>query len=130
MAPGHTMMATVNSYLRSGRTSGPKTVFSHALIETELFILILDGVALATQRYAGIIVAVGGTALILFGALTLKSIKRTIMKVSGGDMSESPYMAGCSPTLSTHTSGYGGSSREAPWFYSSSRSPWLRLCSF
>lgn len=89
------MMATVNSYLRSGGTSGPKTVFIHALIEMALFILILDGVALATQRYAGIIAAVSGIALILFGALTLKSIKRAIMKVSGGGMSESPYMAGC-----------------------------------
>jgi threonine/homoserine/homoserine lactone efflux protein len=106
MAPGHTMMATVNSSMWSGWTSGPKTVFSHALIETALFILIIEEVALATQRYAGIIVAVGGIGLILFEALTLKSIKRTIMKVSGGDMSESPYMAGCSPTLPTHTSRY------------------------
>jgi hypothetical protein len=55
----------------------------------------IEEVALATQRYAGIIVVVSGNALIHFGALTLKSIKRAIMKVSGGGMSESPYMAGC-----------------------------------
>ncbi len=53
------------------RTSGPKIVFGHALIETALFILIIEEVALATQRYAGTIATVRGTALILFGALTL-----------------------------------------------------------
>jgi threonine/homoserine/homoserine lactone efflux protein len=71
MAPSHTMMAPVNSYLRSDRTSGPKIVFGHTLIEMALFILIIEEVALATQRYAGIIAAVSGIALILFGALTL-----------------------------------------------------------
>jgi hypothetical protein len=52
-----------------------------------VFILILGGVALATQRYVGIIAAVGGTALILLGALTLKDNKSAILKSSGGDMS-------------------------------------------
>jgi threonine/homoserine/homoserine lactone efflux protein len=87
MAPGPTLVAIVNSSLRSGWTSGPKTVFGHALIEVVVFIRIIEGVALATQRYVGIIAAVGGTALILVGALTLKSNKSATMKILGGDMS-------------------------------------------
>jgi threonine/homoserine/homoserine lactone efflux protein len=94
LAPGPTLVATVNSSLKFGWTSGPKVAAGHALVELVIFILIVQGIALAPQRYSSYIAAVGGVALIFFGALTLKESKSASMVRPDGGRVENPYLAG------------------------------------
>jgi threonine/homoserine/homoserine lactone efflux protein len=94
MAPGPTLLATVNSSLKFGWTSGPKMAAGHALVELVIFILIVQGIAMAPQRYSSYISVIGGVALILFGALTLKGSKNASMVRPDGGKAENPYIAG------------------------------------
>ena len=52
MAPGPTLLATVNSTLKDGWLAGPKVAAGHALIEMVIFLLIVKGLAVAMQQYA------------------------------------------------------------------------------
>ncbi|HWQ18527.1 MAG TPA: LysE family transporter [Methanotrichaceae archaeon] len=94
LAPGPTLVATVNSSLKFGWTTGPKVAVGHALVELVIFILIVQGIALAPQRYSSYIAVVGGIALIFFGALTLKESRNASMISPDGGRAENPYLAG------------------------------------
>ncbi len=72
LAPGPTLVATVNSSLKSGWTAGPKIALGHALVEVLIFLLIAGGLALAAQQYSHYIAWAGGLALMAFGILTVK----------------------------------------------------------
>lgn len=94
LAPGPTLVATVNSSLRGGWTAGPKVVAGHALVEILIFLLIAGGLSVAAQQYSRYIAAAGGLALIAFGLLTLKSSKSATMVSPEQDKSGNPYLAG------------------------------------
>ncbi|MCQ8902918.1 MAG: LysE family translocator [Methanothrix sp.] len=94
LAPGPTLVATVNSSLKSGWTSGPKVSTGHAFVEMLIFVLILMGLSGAADAYRVPISLIGGTALILFGALTLRGASNASISSQGSGISSNPYIAG------------------------------------
>ncbi|HPE62859.1 MAG TPA: LysE family transporter [Methanothrix sp.] len=94
LAPGPTLVATINSSLQRGWTMGPKVAAGHAITEVVVFLLIVVGLAAAAEEHTAIVALIGGSALILFGLLTLKGSKTATMKVSSNDASSNPYLAG------------------------------------
>jgi len=94
LAPGPTLVATVNSSLKSGWTAGPKIAAGHALVETVVFLFIVGGLAVSAQQYSHYIAWIGGLALIAFGILTVKESKSATITTPEGQMVENPYLAG------------------------------------
>jgi threonine/homoserine/homoserine lactone efflux protein len=94
LAPGPTLVATVNSSLKDGWTAGPKVTIGHALVEVLVFLLIVGGLALAAQQYSHYIAVLGGLALIAFGILTVKGSKSATMVTSKRNTIGNPYLAG------------------------------------
>jgi len=94
LAPGPTLVATVNSSLKSGWTAGPKVALGHALVELFVFLLIVLGLAAAAQQYSHFIAELGGFALIAFGLLTVKGSKRATLTAPASNNAQNPYLAG------------------------------------
>lgn len=94
LAPGPTLVATINSSLHGGWTMGPKVAAGHAITEVVIFLLIVEGLTAAAEEHTGIVALVGGTALILFGLLTLKGSKTATMEISDGGATSNPFLAG------------------------------------
>lgn len=94
LAPGPTLVATINSSLKTGWTAGPKIFIGHALAELLIFLLIILGLATAAQHYSHFISLTGGIALIAFGLLTVKGSRTATLASPSGDKIDSPYVAG------------------------------------
>jgi len=94
MAPGPTLVATVNSSLKSGWTAGPKIAAGHALVEIVVFLLIVGGLALTARQYSHYIAWIGGLALIAFGILTVNGSKSATITSPEGQVVGNPYLAG------------------------------------
>jgi threonine/homoserine/homoserine lactone efflux protein len=94
LAPGPTLVATVNSSLKSGWTAGPKIAVGHALVEVLIFLLIAGGLALAARQYSHYIAWFGGLALIAFGILTVKESKSASMTLPKEQAIGNPCLAG------------------------------------
>lgn len=98
LAPGPTLVATVNSSLKKGWTAGPKIALGHALVELLIFILIVLGLAAAAQQqqqeYSHYIAMVGGLALIAFGLLTVKGSRNASLVSASENRTGNPYLAG------------------------------------
>jgi len=94
LAPGPTLVATVNSSLKDGWTAGPKIAAGHAMVESVLFLLIIGGLALAMQQYSRYIAVLGGMALIAFGIFTVMDSKSATMASSQVQAVGNPYLAG------------------------------------
>lgn len=94
LAPGPTLVATVNSSLESGWTAGPKVAAGHALVEVLVFMIIVGGLAVAMQQYSHYIALLGGLALIAFGLLTVRASRGAKMASPEGQSIGNPYLAG------------------------------------
>ena len=94
LAPGPTLVATIDSSLKTGWTAGPKVFMGHALIELLIFLLIILGLATAANHYSRIIAIAGGIALIAFGLLTVKGSRSATIATSSENKIGSPYVAG------------------------------------
>lgn len=94
LAPGPTLVATVNSSLKDGWTAGPKVAAGHALVETLIFLLIIGGLADAMQGYSHAIALAGGLALIIFGLMTIKGSRSATMAAPQGQAIGNAYLAG------------------------------------
>ncbi|NMC11087.1 MAG: LysE family transporter [Methanothrix sp.] len=94
LAPGPTLVATVNSSLESGWAAGPKVAAGHALVEIVIFSLIVGGLALAMQQYSRYICLLGGLALIAFGVLTLNKSRNASITSPEEQAVANPYLAG------------------------------------
>ncbi len=94
IAPGPTLVATVNSSLKDGWTAGPKVAAGHALVETLIFLLIIGGLADAMQGYSRIIALSGGLALIIFGFMTVLGSRSATMAAPQGQAIGNAYLAG------------------------------------
>ncbi len=94
LAPGPTLVATVNSSLKTGWTAGPKIAAGHALVETALFLLIVFGLAAAAQQYSHIIAIIGGLALVAFGLLTVKGSRSASLASAANYNAGNAYLAG------------------------------------
>lgn len=94
LAPGPTLVATVNTSLKTGWMAGPKVAAGHALVELLVFLLIVQGLAAAMQQYSRLIAVLGGLALIAFGLMTVKGSINAALISSAQDAVANPYLAG------------------------------------
>lgn len=94
LAPGPTLVATVNTSLQSGWTAGPKVAAGHALVELFIFMLISLGLAAAAQQYSSPIAVAGGIALMAFGILTIIGSRSATLDSPAKEASSNPYLAG------------------------------------
>ena len=94
LAPGPTLVATVNSSLKEGWKAGPKVAAGHALVETVIFLLIIGGLADAMQEYSRAIALAGGLALVIFGFMTVKGSSSATLAAPEGQVIGNAYLAG------------------------------------
>ena len=94
LAPGPTLVATINTSLKTGWTAGPIVAAGHALVEMLVFLLIVQGLATAMQQYSRLIAILGGLALMAFGFLMVKGSRNAALVSSAEDSIANPFMAG------------------------------------
>jgi threonine/homoserine/homoserine lactone efflux protein len=94
LAPGPTLVATINASLAGNWTAGLKVTLGHIVIETALFFLIILGLASVASPYTTVIAVIGGSALIVFGILTISGSRRASLSTRPETVAASPYMAG------------------------------------
>jgi threonine/homoserine/homoserine lactone efflux protein len=94
LAPGPTLVATINASIAGDWTTGLKVSLGHAIIELFLVILILLGLATVALPYTTVIAGIGGIALVVFGILTIRGSRKATMRTSEVQTIANPYMAG------------------------------------
>jgi threonine/homoserine/homoserine lactone efflux protein len=94
LAPGPTLVATINASLKGDWTAGLRVSLGHIIIETAIFFLIILGLATVAQPYTAAIAVIGGIALIVFGILTIRGSRNASLKTAPAQAAENPYMAG------------------------------------
>jgi len=94
LAPGPTLVATINASLAGNWTAGLKVSLGHIIIETAIFFLVILGLASVASPYTTFIAIVGGIALIIFGAMTLAGSRNATLSTGNTSGGSGPYMAG------------------------------------
>jgi threonine/homoserine/homoserine lactone efflux protein len=94
LAPGPTLVATINASIAGDWTTGLKVSLGHAIVELFLVILILLGLATVALPYTTVIAGIGGIALVVFGILTIKGSRKASLRTSEVQTIANPYMAG------------------------------------
>jgi threonine/homoserine/homoserine lactone efflux protein len=94
LAPGPTLVATINASMAGDWTTGLKVSLGHAIVELFLVILILLGLATVALPYTTVIAGIGGIALVIFGILTITGSRKATMHTSQAQRVANPYMAG------------------------------------
>jgi len=94
LAPGPTLVATINASIAGDWTTGLKVSLGHVIVELFLVILILLGVATVALPYTSTIAGIGGIALVAFGALTIAGSRKATLGNSQVQTVANPYMAG------------------------------------
>jgi threonine/homoserine/homoserine lactone efflux protein len=94
LAPGPTLVATINASIAGNWTTGLKVSLGHLVVELFLVILILSGLAAVTLPYTSAIAGIGGIALIVFGGLTIADSRKASLSNSPAQSFTNPYMAG------------------------------------
>jgi len=94
LAPGPTLVATINASIAGDWKIGPKVTLGHMIAESVLFFLIVLGLATLALPYTSAIALIGGIALILFGALTITGSRRASLNGPVTGTVSNPYVAG------------------------------------
>ena len=94
LAPGPTLVATINASLKGDWKAGLKVSLGHIVIETAIFFLIILGLASIAQPYTTAIAVIGGIALIVFGVLTISGSRSASLSTETAEAAANPYMAG------------------------------------
>jgi threonine/homoserine/homoserine lactone efflux protein len=94
LAPGPTLVATINASMAGDWTTGLKVSLGHAIVELFLVILILLGLATVALPYTTVIAGIGGIALVVFGILTITGSRKATMHTPPAQPIANPYMAG------------------------------------
>jgi threonine/homoserine/homoserine lactone efflux protein len=95
LAPGPTLIATINASLKGDWTAGLRVSLGHIVIETAIFFLIILGLASVAQPYTTAIAVIGGIALIVFGIMTMAGSRTASIRSGPAEQAASdPYMAG------------------------------------
>ncbi len=97
LAPGPTLVATINASMAGGWTIGPRVTFGHMLSELIVVILIVAGLGTVALQYTTAVAVIGGVALILFGLFTVAGSRQVSLAGSEGRESviiKNPYFAG------------------------------------
>ena len=94
LAPGPTLVATINASLAGDWKAGLKVSLGHIVIETAIFFLIILGLASIASPYTTAIAVIGGLALIVFGILTIAGSRTASLSTASGPALTDPYLAG------------------------------------
>jgi threonine/homoserine/homoserine lactone efflux protein len=94
LAPGPTLVATINASISGDWKIGPKVTAGHMIAESVIFLLIVLGLAAIALPYTTAIAAIGGVALIVFGALTIAGSRGASMSGPVTGTVSNPYVAG------------------------------------
>ncbi|MFZ0005263.1 MAG: LysE family transporter [Methanoregula sp.] len=97
LAPGPTLVATVNASIRGGWTMGPRVTLGHMLSELIIVVLIVAGLATVALHYTTAVAVIGGVALILFGIFTVVGSRQVSLVRSAtpdSAITKNPYFAG------------------------------------
>jgi threonine/homoserine/homoserine lactone efflux protein len=94
LAPGPTLVATINASLGGDWKAGLKVSLGHIVIETAIFCLIILGLASVATPYTTAIALIGGIALIVFGILTISGSRNASLNPAPAHAAASPYMVG------------------------------------
>lgn len=94
LAPGPTLVATINASLAGDWKAGLRVSLGHIIIETGIFFLIILGLATVARPYTPAIAVAGGIALIIFGALTLAGSRTASIGPGTAPAAADPYLAG------------------------------------
>ena len=94
LAPGPTLVATINASIRGRWTTGLKISLGHMIVEFFLVILILLGLATLALPYTTAIAGIGGIALVVFGVLTILGSRKASLGNSLIQPVTNPYVAG------------------------------------
>ena len=101
LAPGPTLVATIQSALHYGWSSGPRVTLGHIIAELGVVILIAAGISTLPGSVQPLIAFAGGIALIIFGTLTI--LEARIAVIDTGSTCEKragPIMAGLFTSIS------------------------------
>lgn len=94
IAPGPTLVATINESLKSGWTAGPRISSGHIAIELVIAAAIIFGLSTILSQYTDTIALIGGAVLVVFGILNIHSvIKKNSVHMESSSES-SPFIAG------------------------------------
>jgi threonine/homoserine/homoserine lactone efflux protein len=99
LAPGPTLIATINASIAGDWTTGLKVSLGHVIVELFLVTLILFGLATVALPYASVIAGIGGIALVAFGVLTIAGSRKATMRTSPPKTVTNPYIAGLVTTI-------------------------------
>jgi threonine/homoserine/homoserine lactone efflux protein len=94
LAPGPTLVATINASISGDWKIGPKVTAGHIVVESLIFLMIVLGLAAFALPYTTAIAAIGGIALIVFGALTIAGSQRASLTSLATGTASNPYIAG------------------------------------
>jgi len=94
LAPGPTLVATINSSLKDGWSAGPKVTAGHILVETLVVLIIVLGFSSMAVSLSAPIAILGGVALIIFGLLTIYESRNTGLMTASSGPAAGPYLSG------------------------------------
>lgn len=95
LAPGPTLVAAINASVKGGWTAGPKVTFGHMVVEVFMMALVVGGLSLVLTGCSALIAAAGGTALVVFGLLTILGARTARIDVPGeASQRAEPVLAG------------------------------------
>lgn len=101
IAPGPTLIATINASLRRGWSAGPWVTLGHMIVEVVMVAFILAGLSILIGDYARVIACVGGGALVIFGILTILESRHARINVTQDTSNTpSPFLAGAITSIS------------------------------
>jgi threonine/homoserine/homoserine lactone efflux protein len=90
LAPGPTLVATINTSLKGDWTAGLKVSLGHIVIETAIFFLIILGLASVAQPYTTAIAVIGGIALIIFRIMTITGSRSASLNTAPAQAAANP----------------------------------------
>ena len=81
LAPGPTLIATINASLKGGWSMGPRVTLGHMAVELLMVLLIVAGVSVIFGAYTWFIAGLGGLALVIFGILTIREARKATIDI-------------------------------------------------
>jgi len=102
LVPGPTLVATIDMAMTGGWKTGLRVSAGHAIVEAAIFSAIVLGIGsvFAVSDHMGLVGAVGGTALVAFGVLTIRGAGSGIPDAGAGGATRNPYLAGAITSVS------------------------------
>lgn len=101
LAPGPLTAATAASGVKAGWRAGLGVAVGHTIVELPLVIAIAYGLSgvLSVQAFKFVLGLSGGTFMLLFGLLTIKSSLKADVKIRGGETITGPVLTGAALSL-------------------------------